>query len=148
MSVMIAATVSIVNKLMRAAMSGLAKFEKRITYSETTKSAAVALTFVRVVNAAILPFVASFATIGENFEAEFGYDFGVVFKAGALAEDITFVLLSLALFEPLFYFFTPMYYFSTRKRCCLKKLDDGSAADQTQAEANKLFEGPTLIVSE
>ena len=44
-------------------------------------------------------------------------------------------------------FINPVEMFRIRKRCCLKANKDGKLVDFTQQEANKLFEGPTLIIS-
>ena len=54
----------------------------------------------------------------------------------------------LAFFEPIFYAVNPTFLWSKRQRFCIKKRSDGLAANLTQKEANKAFEGPSLIFAE
>jgi len=72
-----------------------------------------------------------------------------VFNAGMMVEDVIIVMLVLAVVEPLWYLISPENLWATRKKCCLRKSNDGKRIlNLDQEEVNELYEKEEVELAE
>jgi hypothetical protein len=119
--------VVIINMALGQVIRRTSSFEKHHTLTEYHTSVAIKLTVAQCLNTALIALIV-------NYDPQDNW-----FVPGGLATDMTYILLSNAILQPISYILSPMYLVRLYKRRKVKL-----EPYVTQAEANLVFEGPPV----
>ena len=99
----------------------------------------------KCLNSALVPFVVNLIGFKEIREGHYRK----IYNNGMFVEDVCFVMIILAIIEPLWYLISPGYLCEKRKRCCLKMSEDRKKIlDMDHEEANELFKKEEVELAE
>ena len=123
--------ITIINFALARGIRYFSSFERHHTLTDYNFSVAFKLTWAQFINTGIIAI-----TVNADWESRW-------FAPGGLAVDVTYILLSNAIIQPLAYYLSPMM--------CLKKIRmklAGRSKFLSQGDANDLFEGPQVDMAQ
>ncbi|CAD8053330.1 unnamed protein product [Paramecium primaurelia] len=132
--------ITIVDALIYYFITLLANHERHVTKTHQDTSVAQKLCCVQFINSCFLLLLIHLIGVGQkgNFMEKSKY---AIQKQGGIANDLLFVCSMNALFTPITAFFNPIYFIKKLQQVFIE-----SNNSLNQLEANKLFEGPQVLL--